>query len=706
MTTSRTRLPDSFSWHALHIAALSALAFAQPLFDTVARGGEFLVAHQARGTDVVGLAIALTLLVPAVPITAVWLAGLASARLKQLLVLLTIFVLIAFQTLQVLKLFGAWSTASAVGAAAFVSVVGTTLYWRASVLRSVVSVLGISIVVVPAVFLSQNSVAKFWRSSSRARSSPAPATLSVPIVMVVFDQLPLVSLLDERGEIDAAAYPSFAALARDSTWFREATGVSDRTNHALPAIVTGRYPRRNTLPQASDHPDNLFTWLASYQLHVHEPITGLCPPRLCGSLRGTSFAAARVLAMVADLVTVYAHIVAPRELEARLPPVNQHWRDFGPPLWQRLWLQSKVEDRRAAFVQFIEHIEGGPGRPTLHFTHVLLPHEPYIYYASGRTFDGPYEPLAGLAPGDRWTSDPWPVAYNYPRELQQLQLVDRLVGTLVARLKHVGLYDPALIVITADHGASFRPGDYFKVPTTGNYADIMSVPLLIKAPNQHSAQVKDANIETIDILPTIADLLNVEVPWPTDGVSGFGGPRGDRKRVYHDDSRVMLNFRAGELSKARAEGVGRKLDLFGRPASPDRLMGLGLAARVLGQSIEAMERTHQQRFNVFLNPPSGRTAAGREMPFLPGVVSGSASAEPARHGRPQLAVAVDGTVQAVTRVHYPSQGPPVWAVLLPESVFQERSAQVEVFEIMEGAGGRLTLRETGAVSELSTDARR
>ncbi len=42
------------------------------------------------------------------------------------------------------------------------------------------------------------------------------------VVLVVMDEFPSDSLLDRRRRVDPVRYPNFAALAADSTWFRNA----------------------------------------------------------------------------------------------------------------------------------------------------------------------------------------------------------------------------------------------------------------------------------------------------------------------------------------------------------------------------------------------------------------------------------------------------------------------------------------------------
>ena len=81
------------------------------------------------------------------------------------------------------------------------------------------------------------------------------------MVLIVLDEFPLAALLDSQGRIDAKRFPNFAALQKQSDWFRNAKTVGDSTEQAVPAILSGDFPKPNGVATYTDHPDNLFTLL-------------------------------------------------------------------------------------------------------------------------------------------------------------------------------------------------------------------------------------------------------------------------------------------------------------------------------------------------------------------------------------------------------------------------------------------------------------
>jgi len=136
------------------------------------------------------------------------------------------------------------------------------------------------------------------------------------VVLVVFDELPLVSLLDENRQIDPIRYPFFASLARDSHWFRNATSISYSSLVSIAAILTGSYPEPEDpkLPLLVDHRWNLFTLLAgSHELRVFENGTQLSP-----TTESPKSLARRLSSLFWDLSLVYSTLDSSLRADGRL----------------------------------------------------------------------------------------------------------------------------------------------------------------------------------------------------------------------------------------------------------------------------------------------------------------------------------------------------------------------------------------------------
>ena len=131
--------------------------------------------------------------------------------------------------------------------------------------------------------------------SLRSPSSPSPSEAEArtiggvaraPIVVVLFDELPSTSLMDEQGAVDAERFPGFAELAENATWFRNAHSIYDSTERAQPAIMDGNLPGKDTLPTSADHPNSIFTLFGkSHRMNVCEEATSVCPRDLCEDAR-------------------------------------------------------------------------------------------------------------------------------------------------------------------------------------------------------------------------------------------------------------------------------------------------------------------------------------------------------------------------------------------------------------------------------------
>jgi hypothetical protein len=386
-----------------------------------------------------------------------------------------------------------------------------------------------------------------------------------------------------------------------------------------------------------------------------------------------------------DLGVVYLYVVLPTELEDRLPSLTGNWRDFfKAPTWKTRWVHARDRDRRTGALTFIQSIDGTRPDRTLYFLHVLLPHEPYIYLPSGQALDQE-APMTGLRPDGRWTGNEWSVAQVYRRHLLQVGYADALLGQLVARLKEVDLYDRTLLVVTADHGASFEPGYSFKGVSQRTAPEILPVPLLIKAPGQHEGVVSDRTVETIDIVPTMASLLGVKPTWTPDGVSAVVADAPERQEVvaYCDDARRRFVIAADELEARLDRVVTRKIRWFGLD-SQDRHPLVGPHSELIGRPVADVRIETAETDSVIALDDSWRFANvdpnGQE---YPGWLSGRvASTHPV--DRLALAVAVNGTIRATTFAEE-TRDPltRTWAALVTPEGFSAGRNRLEVFVVEE-----------------------
>ncbi len=548
------RDPGNFWVDLFDIVVLWTLAVAQPLYSLLARQPEFFVPRGAGFTAMLSFTLILSFVLPLL------LFGLEALlyqppRLRRALHFLLVAGLITLLIYPPLKRSLKTGSLRYLLACLIVSLLIAALYLR---YRRRAFSLGVILPVVPVlalIFLFSPSIRGLLRAEGNESPTYPKVRAEAPIVFVVFDEFPVISLMKEDMGIDDGRYPNFAELARRATWFRDASTVAESTAHALPAILGGLYPNpdRRLLPTALDHPHSLFTLLGgSYRFNVLENTTQVCPQNL---LTRIPFRRSDLKSWLSDLTVVYLHIVLPTRLASRLPDISHSWKDYGADKLVRL---NDSDDPKYVFEEFLKRIE--PSHSTVNFVHIRLPHFPWLYLPSGRRYCRPETDIRGTVgtndvgeDASRWTSDEAAVLQAHQRHLLQVGMADWLLGKLLGRLQDLGIYDDCLLVVTADHGASFRVNDSRRVVTATNYPEIAAIPLFIKAPNQAEGTLNDRNIETVDILPTVADLLDIRLPWKVDGVSAKNRaiPERTTKRLIADRG-VEHKFDSRLSAKANA----------------------------------------------------------------------------------------------------------------------------------------------------------
>lgn len=674
----RSALRDGLGRRGLELAVLCAFAVAQPLFDLLGHNAEFFAVRGSPSSDIVLFAVGLVLLPPLVLTGAEAIVGLAGPRARVAAHAVLVALLGALIAIQVVKRIGLLPAGLDL---ALALAAGLTLAWRLALrcgraTRTFVTVLSPAPLLFLTLFLLGSPVTQLVLPE-QAEPVTAGVRPSAPVVMVVFDELPVTSLLRRDGRVDRVRYPSFATLAARATWYSHATTVFDFTTQAVPAILDGRRPRKGSLPTPAHHPRNLFTLLGrSYRLNVSEEATHLCPPSLCPNAVQPGLGR-RLRSLGFDSAVVYAHLVLPAALEESLPSISEGWGDFhGGDAGGAAVLKLLGGGGRAArFEAWVRSIRPS-SPPALNFKHVLLPHVPWQYLPDGHRYGRRGGRPAGLA-GPLAAKDPFLMLQRYQRHLLQVGFTDRLLGRLIGRLRETGLWDRALVVVTADHGVSFRAGQAdTRAVTPENVEDIAPVPLFVKAPGQRTGRISTRPVQTIDILPMIADELGFDLPWRVDGRSARGPAPAGRPAVdMLSRAGSPLRLGADDLERRMRAALAHKVRHFGSAGGGPGLYAVGSHRELLGRPVSALGAADGDGASAAIDAAS-ELADVDLYGELPAQLTGRISrAGPGRH---DLALAVNGRVATVSR-SFPWEGQERFSAFAPPQAFRSGRNLVEVF---------------------------
>jgi hypothetical protein len=698
----------------LELVGLSGLTITQPLLATFGDSPDFFVFRQASADDIVMFA----LVIATVPGLLAWLlsqaVGLVSRRGRGIVHHLALG---TFAALGLLQITARSDMSLRIGiplaVAAGLALVFGRLLWGG--LRSWLQWLAPAPVLFVVLFLFVAPV-----SSLVSGTEVDPAELGTfgsgdppPVVVMVFDEWPLSSIVRTDGTIDEQLAPNVARLAGSATWYRDTTTVANITNFAVPAILTGNRPEPGDRADASSQPENLFTLLAgNYDLAVKESLTRLCPESLCTDGDGGPSAGDRAT-QLGDLLGeargVFTDRLTPGAAgvlvtDAYVEPegaVLEAEGDGGS-----LDLAELLAPRPERLDSFLEGMEADED-PTVHYVHVLGPHTPHRHTPSGVRYSGDSTlrliSMPDGSPGSDLRRDvAWPAKLDRQRLLLEVAHVDRLIGDVLDELEEAGLYDDALVVLTSDHGIGFEPGASARglgdrAVERSIEADLLWVPLLIKAPGQTRGAVDDVPASTIDILPTMAGHLGIDLPWEVDGRDlndgGAGRAPGEEEAtrefvriagssfaVFDLDPPVAIR---AEQAEVFARGTDAHLDGTGE----DRWWRVGPRPDLVGARVDDLAIGSVSAARHELDEPEAYEdvdiASGDAPLLIAGRIEGDGAARPDE--RP-VAVLVGDVVAAVVPTYDDGTGPGRFAAMLAPQFFEETDGAVRIADVVEQNG--------------------
>lgn len=304
----------------------------------------------------------------------------------------------------------------------------------------------------------------------------------------------------------SARTPNLDRLAAEGFLFEHAYSSNPVTQAAHSTILTGVYPmvhgvRDNGLFQLPEGRDTLAEILKGAGYATGAAIGGFPLTREFGTRQGFDF---------------YDDDLSAERLDFRGRP---------EPRQRATW----YDERPAGHVNdaILPWLRERAGEPFFVWLHYWDPHEPHIAPA-------PY--------GQLFAHDPYQGEIAY---------ADDSLGTILRFLEDRGELDRTLIAVTADHGESRHEHNeathaFLAFDTT------LHVPLILRVPDLPGGRRITERVGTVDIVPTVLDLLGIAPRPQLQGRSlrslmAATGGGGDRRPYYSESLSPRLGHGFGEL---------------------------------------------------------------------------------------------------------------------------------------------------------------
>jgi arylsulfatase A-like enzyme len=219
-------------------------------------------------------------------------------------------------------------------------------------------------------------------------------------------------------------------------------------------------------------------------------------------------------------------------------------------------------------------------RPFFLWVHLFDPHEPYDAPAPfGTLYDPGYRgPMDGTgdvfqaARSSHALADA-DVEHMRARYDGEVTYADRCLGALLDSLDALGRLDETLVAVTADHGEGMGEHGYYFEHGSRVWEPVLRVPLLLSGPGVPRGRIVPGRVRSVDLLPTLTELLGAPTPAAIDGASLVPLTAGaaDERDAYAETQCGLQAMPVAESYRAFASGDWKLIVVASRdPADADR----------------------------------------------------------------------------------------------------------------------------------------
>jgi len=340
----------------------------------------------------------------------------------------------------------------------------------------------------------------------------------------------------------AAQTPNLDRLARQGVWFENSYACVPLTLPSHSTLFTGRYPIATNVRNNGNYflPENEIT--------------------LAEVLRGRGY----------DTRAVVAAFVLLSKFGT-----NQGFSLYDDSLDTHEMIRNYKSEIPAEkiFEKFNGWLSQGNGGPFFYWLHFYDPHTPYR----------PPREFAKRFPADAKGLYDGEIAY-----------MDAWIGRVIESLRERGLLERTLVVVAGDHGEAFAE-HVEKGHGIFCYEETLKVPMIFYAPGLLGKPGKvAARVGLVDVMPTVLDLLGVDIPPAVQGRSFLSLLRGrseKEERTYYFESL----YGREEMNWAPLTGLLRQdlkyislpePELFDLRADPGEKQNLFLRKNVLARDLD------------------------------------------------------------------------------------------------------------------------
>jgi arylsulfatase A-like enzyme len=359
---------------------------------------------------------------------------------------------------------------------------GLACWLAARACRTLAAAMALVAVTLPAL-LTGAALAAHRRIDYPARVASQPRAGLPNIVFVTIDTLRADSVGFASG--GAVATPALDRLAAEGVRFDTAISQVPTTTPSHVSMFTSNYPfahgAKNGVPMRADLP-TLPAQLAGLGYHTAAFISAY-------TTRSTVTGLGNAFEIYQD------------SLNPSLPVLS---RDEIEPLFPYRLLDRLAGNEIAAPV-VNERVESWlashPPQPFFAWVHYFDPHIPYL---------APPAHEARYARPDQTHQERQIALYR-----AEITYTDEHLGRLLSAFAERGLLDDAIVVVTSDHGEAFNEPHPHVDAGHGMYLydSVLRVPLIFWSPRRIPAgRVVDAQVQSIDIAPTLLELVGAAAP--------------------------------------------------------------------------------------------------------------------------------------------------------------------------------------------------